>query len=131
MASIHILSGKPNWYCSLKLANGRWTFKSTRLKAIERNRATAQSLCEQWQRVEDNLNPKAGWENCLAFENSREVAEQFVTATRKLSQGAFTEADARALLDELLKAAPGYGIRKPHSGEVAEKNCRFSSNFLE
>ena len=54
--------------------------------------------------MEDNLDPKAGWENFLAFENSREVAEQFVTATRKLSQGAFTEADARALLDELLKA---------------------------
>ena len=71
MASIHILSGKPNWYCSLKLANGRWTFKSTRLKAIERNRATAQSLCEQWQRVEDNLDPKAGWENHLAV---RELA---------------------------------------------------------
>ena len=48
-----------------------WTFKSTRLKAIERNRATAQSLCEQWQRVEDNLDPKAGWENCLSV---RELA---------------------------------------------------------
>jgi hypothetical protein len=104
VASIHILPGKPNWYCSLKLASGRRTFKSTGLKAVERNRASACSLCEQWQRVENDLAFKPGAENHLKFENPREVAEQFVTATRKLVQGGFTEADARALLDELLKA---------------------------
>ena len=124
MASIHILHGKPNWCCSLKLANGRRTFKSTGLKAVERNRAAACSLCEQWQRVEDDLTFKAGSENHLKFENPREVAEQFVTATRKLAQGAFTEADARALLDELLKA----GQHNPLSQESIRQ---FLNSWLE
>ena len=100
------------------------TFKSTGLKAIEKNRAAALSLCEQWQRVEDDLSPKAGSENHLKFENPREVAEQFVTATRKLAQGGFTEADARALLDELLKA----GRLNPLSQESVEQ---FFSAWLE
>jgi integrase len=124
VASIHILSGNPNWCCSLKLATGRWTFKSTGLKAVERNRAAACSLCEQWQRVEDGLAPKAGSENHLRFENSREVAEQFMTATRKLAQGGFTEADARALLDELLKA----GWHNPLSQESIRQ---FFDTWLE
>ena len=112
MASIHIFPGKPNWYCSLKRANGKRTFKSTGLKATEKNRAAALSLCEQWQRVEDDLSPKTGSENHLKFENPREVAEQFVTATRKLVQGGFTEADARALLDELLKAGRLFAVKQ-------------------
>ena len=58
MASIHMLPGKPNWYCSLKLANDKRTFKSTGLKATEKNRAAALSLCEQWQRIENGLSPK-------------------------------------------------------------------------
>ena len=120
MASIHVLPGKPNWYCSLKLTNGKRTFRSTGLKATEKNRAAALSLCEQWQRVEDDLSPKTGTENHLKFENPRQVAEQFVTATRKLAQGGFTEADARALLDELLKA----GRLNPLSQESVEQFFR-------
>jgi integrase len=120
MASIHMLPAKPNWYCSIKLTNGKRTFKSTGLKASEKNRAAALSLCEQWQRVEDDLSPKTGTENHLKFENPREVAEQFVTATRKLAQGGFTEADARALLDELLKA----GRLNPLSQESVEQFFR-------
>jgi integrase len=115
-----MLPGKPNWYCSLKLANDKRTFKSTGLKAVEKNRAAALSLCEQWQRIEKDLSPKTGSENHLKFENSREVAEQFVTATRKLAQGGFTEADARALLDELLKA----GRLNPLSQESVEQFFR-------
>ena len=40
----------------------------------------------------------------LKFSNPREVAEGFITATKKLVSGEFGEADARAMLDALLKA---------------------------
>jgi len=117
MASIQKLPGaSKNWVCSLKLSNGKRTFRSTGLPATEKNRVAAQTLCEQWQRIEDGFAPTTGNE-ALKFENPREVAESLITASKRLIRGEFTEADARAMLDSMLVA----GRQSPIANETTRQ----------
>ena len=120
MASIHKLPGaSKNWVCSIKLSNGKRTFRSTGLPATEKNRAAAQSLCDQWQRIENGFGATVG-EGILKFENPREVTESLITASKRLIRGEFTEADARAMLDSMLVAGRQNPIGNESIREVFE-----------
>jgi integrase len=121
VASIHKIKGaSKNWLCSIKLGSGKRTFRSSGLPATEANRPAAQSLCEQWQRMEDGLAGTDQDQTRLQFENSREVAESFITASRKLTRGEFTESDARAMLDSILVAGRENPISNETTREVFE-----------
>jgi integrase len=75
-------------------------------------------LCEQWQRTEGGIAGKNRKAEPLRFENPREITESFITASRKLAQGEFTESDARAMLDSLLVAGQENPLSRETTREV-------------
>jgi len=104
MPSVHKLPGKPHWYCSLTLVDGKRTFRSSHLKSSERNRPEAISLCEKWQREIDIVKKAQPTEATpLNVENRQELIEGFISATQKLTQGTFTAAHALTLLNKILE----------------------------
>ncbi len=106
MASIHKLPNKPNWYCSITLSNGKRTFRSTELKASERTRAEAMSVCEKMQREINLLSPhKLASNEFLKVENRNEIIEAFITITQKTVQGKLTTTHAQTFLNQLLESA--------------------------